>query len=79
MNQKGKETIVVLDFNKHIYFQDIDRLIEETRQRGYTALLDLTNRGFRYASNVVLNTAVLVNRFDRSLLTREGRISFLFV
>ena len=40
--------------------QDIDQLIEHTRQKGYSAILDLTNKGIRYASNMVLNSAVLV-------------------
>ena len=40
--------------------QEIDQLIEHTKQQSYSAILDLTNKGFRYASNVFLNTAVLV-------------------
>jgi len=55
---------------------EIDRLIEDTRQRGYSALLDLTNKGFRYASNVFLNTAVygqtyLGEHLKRSLSTSD--------
>jgi hypothetical protein len=42
--------------------QEIDQLIVHTRERSYSALLDLTNKGFRYASNVFLNTAVLVRK-----------------
>ncbi|CAM4883314.1 unnamed protein product [Rotaria socialis] len=56
--------------------QDIDQLIEQTRQKGYTALFDLTNKGFRYASNVFLNTAVLGQSYlgehlKRSLSTSD--------
>jgi len=40
--------------------KEIDELLEQTKQKGYSTLLDLTNKGFRYASNVFLNTAVLV-------------------
>ncbi|CAF0805038.1 unnamed protein product [Rotaria sordida] len=56
--------------------QDIDQLIEQTRQKGYTALFDLTNKGFRYASNLFLNTAVLGQSYlgehlKRSLSTSD--------
>jgi receptor expression-enhancing protein 1/2/3/4 len=39
--------------------QEIDQLIKDTRERSYSALIDLTNKGLRYASNAFLNTAVL--------------------
>ncbi|CAF3338281.1 unnamed protein product [Rotaria socialis] len=39
--------------------QEIDELLEQTKQKGYSTLLDLTNKGVRYASNIFLNTAVL--------------------
>ena len=42
-------------------FKEIDQLIEDTKNRSYSALIDLTNKGLRYASNAFLNTAVLVN------------------
>ncbi|CAF0874009.1 unnamed protein product [Adineta steineri] len=56
--------------------QEIDHLIEQTRQKSYTAILDLTNKGFRYASNVFLNTAVLGQSYlgehlKRSLSTSD--------
>ncbi|CAF0765919.1 unnamed protein product [Adineta ricciae] len=56
--------------------QDIDQLLEQTKQKGYSTLLDLTNKGFRYASNVVLNTAVygqayLGEHLKRSLSTSD--------
>jgi hypothetical protein len=56
--------------------QDIDQLIEQTRQKGYSALFDLTNKGFRYASNIFLNTAVLGQSYlgehlKRSLSTSD--------
>ncbi|UJR22446.1 hypothetical protein I4U23_025506 [Adineta vaga] len=56
--------------------QEIDQLIEQTRQKSYSAILDLTNKGFRYASNVFLNTAVLGQTYlgehlKRSLSTSD--------
>jgi receptor expression-enhancing protein 1/2/3/4 len=56
--------------------QEIDQLLEHTKQRSYSALLDLTNKGFRYASNVFLNTAVLGQSYlgehlKRSLSTSD--------
>ncbi|CAF0767362.1 unnamed protein product [Adineta ricciae] len=56
--------------------QEIDQLIEHTRQKSYSAILDLTNKGFRYASNVFLNTAVLGQTYlgehlKRSLSTSD--------
>jgi len=56
--------------------QEIDHLLEQTKQRSYSALLDLTNRGLRYASNAFLNTAVLGQAYlgehlKRSLSTSD--------
>ncbi|CAF4527507.1 unnamed protein product, partial [Rotaria sp. Silwood2] len=56
--------------------EQIDQLIEQTRQKGYSALFDLTNKGFRYASNIFLNTAVLGQSYlgehlKRSLSTSD--------
>ncbi|UJR26641.1 hypothetical protein I4U23_007958 [Adineta vaga] len=56
--------------------QDIDQLLEQTKQKGYSALVDITNKGFRYASNVFLNTAVygqayLGEHLKRSLSTSD--------
>jgi receptor expression-enhancing protein 1/2/3/4 len=56
--------------------QEIDELLEQTKQKGYSTLLDLTNKGFRYASNVFLNTAVLGQAYlgehlKRSLSTSD--------
>jgi hypothetical protein len=56
--------------------QEIDQLLEQTKQKGYTTLLDLTNKGFRYASNIFLNTAVLGQAYlgehlKRSLSTSD--------
>lgn len=42
------------------YLQEIDEMIEQTKQQGYTALASLTNRGVRYASNLLVNSAILV-------------------
>jgi hypothetical protein len=55
---------------------EIDELLEQTKQKGYSALLDLTNKGFRYASNIFLNTAVLGQAYlgehlKRSLSTSD--------
>lgn len=51
--------------------KEIDEMIEQTKQQGYTALASLTNRGVRYASNLLVNSAILGheymgNRFKRS-------------
>jgi len=56
--------------------QDIDQLLEQTKQKGYSTLLDLTNKGFRYASNMFLNTAVMGQAYlgehlKRSLSTSD--------
>jgi receptor expression-enhancing protein 1/2/3/4 len=56
--------------------QEIDQLLEQTKQKGYSTLLELTNKGFRYASNVFLNTAVLGQAYlgehlKRSLSTSD--------
>jgi receptor expression-enhancing protein 1/2/3/4 len=50
---------------------EIDKLIEDTRQRSYSALIDLTNKGLRYASNAFLNTAVLGQTFLGEHLKRS--------
>jgi len=59
--------------------QEIDQLLEHTKNRSYSALLDLTNKGIRYASNAFLNTAVLGQTFlgehlKRSLSTSDINI-----
>ncbi|CAM4787290.1 unnamed protein product [Rotaria magnacalcarata] len=56
--------------------QEIDELLEQTKQKGYSTLLDLTNKGVRYASNMFLNTAVLGQAYlgehlKRSLSTSD--------
>ncbi|CAF0968644.1 unnamed protein product [Adineta steineri] len=56
--------------------QDIDQLLEQTKQKGYSTLIELTNKGVRYASNLFLNTAVLGQAYlgehlKRSLSTSD--------
>jgi len=56
--------------------QDIDQLLEDTKRKGYSTLIDLANKGFRYASNTFLNTAVLGQAYlgehlKRSLSTSD--------
>jgi len=56
--------------------QDIDQLLEDTKKKGYSTLLDLTNKGVRYASNFFLNTAIygrayLDEHLKRSLSTSD--------
>ncbi|CAF1046899.1 unnamed protein product [Rotaria sordida] len=56
--------------------QEIDQLLEQTKQKGYTTLCDLTSKSFRYASNMFLNTAVLGQAYlgehlKRSLSTSD--------
>lgn len=56
--------------------QEIDQLLEQAKQKGYSTLLDLTNKSFRYASGLFLNTAVLGQAYlgehlKRSLSTSD--------
>ena len=44
-------------------FQDIDAYLNKASDQGYTALLSLGTKGFNYASNIVLSTALKVNIF----------------
>jgi hypothetical protein len=56
--------VFIFEFEIDSFFcllQEIDQLIEDTKNRSYSALIDLTNKGLRYASNAFLNTAVLVS------------------
>ncbi|CAF3780846.1 unnamed protein product [Rotaria sp. Silwood1] len=56
--------------------QEIDQLLEQTKQKGYSTLRELTSRSVRYASNMFLNTAVLGQAYlgehlKRSLSTSD--------
>ncbi|CAF3332808.1 unnamed protein product [Rotaria sp. Silwood2] len=56
--------------------QEIDQLLEQTKQKGYSTLRELTSKSFRYASNMFLNTAILSQAYlgehlKRSLSTSD--------
>jgi len=39
--------------------KEIDQLLERTKEKSYSTLIELSHKGFRYASNLFLNTALL--------------------
>uniref|UniRef100_A0A0A1WJV6 Receptor expression-enhancing protein n=1 Tax=Zeugodacus cucurbitae TaxID=28588 RepID=A0A0A1WJV6_ZEUCU len=46
--------------------QEIDEYLNQAKERGYSAVLQLGTKGVNYATNVIMQTALKVNVFQRS-------------
>jgi len=66
-------------------FQEIDSYIAKASDQGYSALVSLGTKGFSYATNIVLSTAIKVNQSLHILclwyrsVYREAITDFVYV
>lgn len=44
--------------------QEIDEYINQAKEKGCSAVLELGSKGVNYATNVIMKTALKVNQFD---------------
>lgn len=54
--------------------QEIDEYINQAKEKGYTAVLQLGTKGFNYATTAIMQTAIKVS-FDHSFSKGHGKNS----
>lgn len=45
---------------KTFFFQEIDEYLNQAKEKGYSAVLQLGSKGVNYATNVIMQTALKV-------------------
>lgn len=59
--------------------QEIDEFINQAKEKGYTAVIQLGTKGLNYATNVIMQTAVKVSQVSTHLYPVGFVFCFVFV